>query len=113
MNPGISVPANDLWRVRVITQHRSWFFMPATTQNGQLELIVEEFRTVFKNKGLVAPAMSPATVLDGSLGLESLDFAEVVMRLEQVFGTDPFGGDTIPEVNTLADLCALYPDSKP
>ena len=86
--------------------------MPATTQNGQLELVVEEFRTVFKNKGLVPPAMSAETVLDGSLGLESLDFAEVVMRLEQVFGTDPFGGDTIPEVNTLADLCALYPDSK-
>ena len=78
--------------------------MSAIIQNGHLDLIVEEFRTVFKNKGLEPPAMSPETILDGSLGLESLDFAEVVMRLEQVFGRDPFGGDTIPEVSTLADF---------
>ncbi len=80
--------------------------MSAIAQNGHLDLIVEEFRTVFKNKGLAPPALLPETILDGSLGLESLDFAEVVMRLEQVFGKDPFGGDTIPEVRTLADLCA-------
>ena len=73
-----------------------------------LTLVIGEFQTVFKNKGLDPPVLSKETVLDGSLGLESLDFAEVVMRLEQVFGKDPFGGDTIPEVSTLADLCALY-----
>ena len=43
-----------------------------------------------------------------SLGLESLDFAEVVVRLEQVFGKDPFSEGTIPEVRTLHDLCTLY-----
>ena len=71
-----------------------------------VNLVIGEFQTVFKNKGLDPPVLSKETVLDGSLGLESLDFAEVVMRLEQVFGKDPFGGDTIPEVSTLADLCA-------
>ena len=81
--------------------------MSIMVQSDTLSLVIGEFRTVFKNKGIEPPAMSNETILDGSLGLESLDFAEVVMRLEQVFGKDPFSGDTIPEVSTLADLCAL------
>jgi acyl carrier protein len=73
-----------------------------------LEKVVLEFETVFRNKGLSPPLLVPETVLDGSLGLESLDFAELVVRLEQVFGQDPFSRSPIPEVRTLADLCALY-----
>lgn len=76
--------------------------------NATLEKIVGEFEVVFKNKGLAPPPLVPETVLDGSLGLESLDFAEVVVRLEQVFGKDPFSEGTIPEVRTLHDLCSLY-----
>jgi acyl carrier protein len=76
--------------------------------NATVEKVVGEFLTVFQNKGLTAPLMVSETVLDGSLGLESLDFAEVVVRLEQVFGKDPFSGGTLPEVRTLGDLCSLY-----
>jgi acyl carrier protein len=82
--------------------------MLTDTLRPPLEKIVGEFETVFKNKGLTPPCLVPDTVLDGSLGLESLDFAELVVRLEQVFGIDPFSQDTIPEVRTLADLCVLY-----
>ena len=82
--------------------------MISATQVANLDKVVEEFGVVFKNKGLSLPALSAETVLDGSLGLESLDFAELVMRLEQVFGKDPFSGETIPEVRTLGDLCSLY-----
>ncbi len=78
------------------------------TANATFEKIVGEFEVVFKSKGLTPPALARETVLDGSLGLESLDFAEVVVRLEQVFGNDPFSAGTIPEVRTLHDLCALY-----
>ena len=85
--------------------------MSVRIDDGHLEVVANEFRTVFKNKGMQPPVLTPETVLDGALGLESLDFAEVVMRLEQVFGKDPFGGETVPEVNTLADLCGLYRDS--
>ena len=60
------------------------------------------------HKGLISPQLLPETVLDGSLGLESLDFAELVVRLEQAFGVDPFSKGSIPEVRTLGDLCALY-----
>lgn len=73
-----------------------------------LDKVALEFETVFRNKGLTPPSLVPDTVLDGSLGLESLDFAELVIRLEQVFGKDPFSQGTIPEVRTLADLCSLY-----
>ena len=56
--------------------------MSSATQVANLDKVVEEFGVVFKNKGLSVPALSAETVLDGSLGLESLDFAELVMRLE-------------------------------
>jgi acyl carrier protein len=82
--------------------------MSTSTQTDVLNTVIGEFQTVFKNKGINPPSLSAETILDGSLGLESLDFAEVVMRLEQVFGKDPFSGDTIPEVSTMADLCGLY-----
>jgi len=82
--------------------------MALMTQSDNLDAVIGEFRTVFKNKGLDPPALSAETPLDGSLGLESLDFAEVVMRLEQVFGKDPFSNGTIPELGTLGDLCSLY-----
>jgi acyl carrier protein len=82
--------------------------MTSMTQSDTLTTVIGEFRTVFKNKGIDPPALSADTLLNGSLGLESLDFAEVVMRLEQVFGKDPFSNGTVPELSTLGDLCSLY-----
>jgi acyl carrier protein len=82
--------------------------MNVTSQGPTIEKVIGEFSSVFQNKGLDPPALSSETILDGSLGLESLDFAELVVRLEQVFGKDPFAGDSIPEVRTLADLAVLY-----
>jgi acyl carrier protein len=82
--------------------------MSPATQDANLEKVIEEFTVVFKNKGLTPPPLTRETILDGSLGLESLDFAELVLRLEQAFGNDPFSGSTIPEVRTLGDLCLLY-----
>jgi len=87
---------------------RSNTCMATSTLQPTLDKIVTEFTTVFRNKGLAPPAMGPETVLDGSLGLESLDFAELVVRLEQVFGKDPFARDPLPEVRTVSDLCTLY-----
>jgi acyl carrier protein len=70
--------------------------------------IVAAFEQVFRNKGLKPPALSADTVLDGTLGLESMDFAEVVLRLEQAFGKDPFADGVPPNLRTLGDLAALY-----
>jgi acyl carrier protein len=82
--------------------------MTSTTQEPTLERVIGEFSAVFKNKGLTPPPLSSGTPLDGSLGLESLDFAEVVVRLEQVFGKDPFANGTIPDLKTIGDLCEPY-----
>ena len=82
--------------------------MSQEIESANLTKVIEEFGAVFLNKGMTPPPLVAETVLDGSLGLESLDFAELVVRLEQVFGKDPFSNGTIPEVRTLGDLCVLY-----
>jgi acyl carrier protein len=70
--------------------------------------VIAELQEVFRNRKLAPPALGPETVLDASLGLESLDFAELVVRLEQVFGRDPFAQGAIPEIATIRDLASLY-----
>ena len=70
--------------------------------------IIATIATVCKNKGLDVPELRPDTALNASLGLESLDFAEIVIRLEDEFGVDPFRGSEIPQVRTIADLTNLY-----
>lgn len=72
------------------------------------EKVYAAIDAVFRNKGLTPPPLTAETRLDASLGLESLDFAEIVIRLEQDFGKDPFASGTIPEIRTIGDLAALY-----
>lgn len=66
------------------------------------------FNVVFAGRGITPPAITAVTVLDTSLGLESLDFAEVVLRLEEEFGFDPFANGIPPHVRTFGDLSPLY-----
>jgi hypothetical protein len=69
--------------------------------------IVEVLHEIFKTKGLAAPALGPETVLD-KLGLESLDFAQVVIRMEEITGKDPFATGSDFQIKTLADLARFY-----
>jgi acyl carrier protein len=70
--------------------------------------VVEVLAGIFQRKGLAAPLLNDESVLDGSLGLESLDFAEMVIVLEQITGKDPFASGVFPSIRTVADLAALY-----
>ena len=70
--------------------------------------VIETLRAVFANKGLEPPELGPDTLLDRSLGLESIDFAELVVRLERVFGADPFATGEVPAIRTIRDLAGLY-----
>lgn len=70
--------------------------------------VLETIRAVFANKGTPAPPVDGATLLDNSLGLDSLDYAELVARLEMEFGFDPFADGPIPSVRVVADLVSLY-----
>lgn len=71
--------------------------------------VIEVIRAVFANKRQTPPALNQETVLDLSLGLESIDFAELVVRLEGEFGEDPFANGMIPSIRTIGDLAKLYP----
>jgi acyl carrier protein len=77
--------------------------MPTAAEAKVIACIAE----VFENKGQAAPPLAPETRLDASLGLDSLDFAELVVRLEARFGADPFarGGG---RADTVAELARLY-----
>lgn len=69
--------------------------------------IIEVLLEVFANKGLTAPQLSSDTVLD-QLGLESLDFAQAVIRMEEITGKDPFASGAEFQIRTLSDLSAMY-----
>lgn len=70
--------------------------------------IIATIELVCKNKGLPIPELNSETVLNTSLGIESLDFAEIVVRLEDEFGMDPFSAGEIPRIRTISDLTNLY-----
>lgn len=82
--------------------------MSASKNNDVQRRVIATLRDVFENKGLEIPELSADTPLDQSLGLESLDYAELVVRLEQEFGKDPFSTGTPPRVQTLGDLATYY-----
>jgi len=63
---------------------------------------------VFRNQGLEPPELSGGTTFDPALGLDSLDYAELAVRLEHAFGFDPFAGGETPEIRTVSDLAQLY-----
>jgi acyl carrier protein len=69
-----------------------------------------EIREVLEEEGLQTPGGEPAgdsTITD--LGLESLMFARVILRLEQELGVDPFAADmVVADVRTVDDLAAAY-----
>jgi acyl carrier protein len=69
--------------------------------------VIEVLLEIFKEKGLGAPKLNSETVLD-ELGLESLDFAQAVIRMEEITGKDPFATGTEYQIKTLSDLAVLY-----
>ncbi|MBZ5502481.1 MAG: acyl carrier protein [Acidobacteriia bacterium] len=72
-------------------------------QNRVIEVLLD----ICKTKELTVPTLSPETVLD-QLGLESLDFAQAVIRMEELTGKDPFATGAEFQIRTLSDLAALY-----
>jgi acyl carrier protein len=61
-------------------------------------------------KGLKAPQLAGDTVLlGGSLGIDSLDLAALVVNLTQISQKDPFAEGFI-EFRTVGELVRLYAD---
>lgn len=80
----------------------------SATEDRVVGTVISELVEIFRSRELTPPPLNANTILDASLGLESLDFAELVVRLEQAFGKDPFASGQIPEIKTIEDLAVLY-----
>ena len=71
-------------------------------------VIIEILKEIIRSRNLQVPEITPGTELDAKLGLESLDFAELVIRLEEKTGKDPFARGTETQIQTVSDLARLY-----
>jgi acyl carrier protein len=80
--------------------------MPSKEEAGKT--VMEAIRETLAAKGLKPPSLTPGTLIDGSLGLDSLDWAAVVVRLEESMGVDPFQKPVERELRTIEDFTALY-----
>jgi hypothetical protein len=78
--------------------------MIATENQLRFAEIITEIMT---SKGLPAVSLTGDTVLE-ELGLESLDFAQAVIRMEEITGKDPFATGADHQIKTLSDLAVLY-----
>jgi acyl carrier protein len=72
---------------------------------GQISEIVQR---ILADKGLDArPITADTALLDGTVGIDSLDLAVLVRELEDVAGHDPFA-DGFIEFQTAGELAKLY-----
>ena len=75
--------------------------------------IQEAIRATLIAKGLKPPTtLDLTTPVDGSLGLDSLDWAAVIVRLEEETGVDPFEKPVDSQLKTIGDLVAIYEQSR-
>lgn len=73
-----------------------------------LEQISQIIQRILSDKGLdAAPISADTTLLDGTVGIDSLDLAVLVRELEEVVGRDPFQ-DGFIEFQTAGELAKLY-----
>lgn len=77
------------------------------------QVIIEEIALVLREAGKNPPAMGDATsLMRGGLGLDSMDFAVLVVRLEQRLKCDPFNSAALEKFpTTVGELVALYEQS--
>ena len=72
------------------------------------DTIVDVIQTILIERNDPVPALHPETQISAS-GLDSLDVAVLVVRLEERFGTDPFQNGAFERFpRTLGELADLY-----
>lgn len=76
--------------------------------NSTYDRVTSCLTAVFVNKGQTPAVLHAGVRLDATLGLDSLDYAEMVVRLEEEFGFDPFAEGVPVGLETLSDLVRLY-----
>jgi acyl carrier protein len=80
------------------------------TQNSSnsFSAVEQAVKQILAERGDAVPALEPATLISAS-GLDSLDIAALVVRLQEHFGFDPFADPNLREYpRTLGELAVLY-----
>ena len=72
--------------------------------------ILAAIRESLEMKGIAEPPTLD-TPVDARLGLDSLDWAAIVVRLEGVLGIDPFEEGVDRELKTIQDILGVYEDA--
>jgi acyl carrier protein len=82
----------------------------ARMSNSIRQTIFDEISAVLKEAGKQIPDLAEGTsLMAGGLGMDSLDFAVLVVRLEQKLGCDPFNSATLERFpTTIGALVAVY-----
>jgi len=70
-------------------------------------------REVFAGKGQIPPPLEPQTAIDESLGLRSLDIAELVIRLDGEFGWEPLAQGLDLRSVSIERLARIYENRPP
>lgn len=63
---------------------------------------------VMAERGLDAARIEPGAKLSDTLGLKSMDLAQIVLNLEDALETDPFQTIPITSIRTVGDLIGAY-----
>lgn len=71
------------------------------------DTIEQTVQEILADRGTSSRRISEGDTLTGTLGLDSLDLAVLVVKLEQELGCDPFR-DGLAPVSTFGDLVAVY-----
>lgn len=75
--------------------------------NATIQLVIEVIEDVLRDKLQEPPPMNADTVVLAETGLDSLDLAVVVIRMEERTGRDPFHAGFI-HFRTIGELARLY-----
>lgn len=79
-----------------------------TSKDDLTRAILQIIGETLVAKDLSAQGLGLDSPVDSSLGLDSLDWAAVVVRIELETGIDPFAEGTIGRLKTVSDLIDLY-----
>ena len=77
-------------------------------RQDRAQAIITAIGRSLRDKGRTDVTVGPDTPVDGSLGLDSLDWAAIVVELETELGVDPFVVGVERELKTVQDLIEIY-----
>ena len=83
--------------------------LEATPDRDRIRATVEEtIAEVMEARDLDPSLIAPAAKLSETLGLRSMDLAQIVLTLEDELETDPFQTIPITSIRTVGDLTGAY-----